>query len=199
MEYKGYKSVAYYLSAWQGNLKYSEIDLLEKLTQSYLPRKKRFDDLIAVNIGAGAGTSTITMLESRPDIVVFSVDIETTGNEAITNEHLRLAEVGMDKDGRVIRIWGNSAYVGLRFPIHPDILFVDGDHRYHELILDIKGWYDKVVMDGFIFFHDYTRDIWPDVQQAVDRLSATGCMIEVGKSETLICFKKISEYDFSGW
>lgn len=193
MEYKGFKSVAYWLSAWFGNLKTDEIDFLEKMTKEYLPKKKRFEDIIVVNIGAGSGTSAITFLETREDLIVYSIDIETNKNEAITNEHLRLRETGLDQSGRVIRVWGDSRYLGLRFPIQPDILFVDGDHREAGLVMDIEAWHNNVVKGGLIFFHDYDSKIWGEVKAVVDRYADMGCSKKLDVVNSLICFRKMCD------
>jgi len=193
MEYKGFPSVAHWLVAWFGNLKEDELTFLKLCVKQYLPAKKRFDDIIVVDIGAGSGTSTIAMLETREDLMVFSVDRETNKDEAITNEHLRLQETGLDKTGRVVRIWGDSKYVGLRFPIQPDILFVDGDHRTAGVVADIETWHNAVVKGGLIFFHDYDSELWGEVKAVVDRYEEWGCSKRVDVVNHLICFEKISD------
>ncbi len=45
-----------------------------------------------------------------------------------------------------------------------DFIYVDGDHRYELVLLDLKLWYPKLKKGGFFSGHDY--DV-PGVQQAV--------------------------------
>lgn len=47
-----------------------------------------------------------------------------------------------------------------------DLVFLDGDHRYHRVISDIDAWLPKVKKGGIIFGHDIN---WvEDVRKAVD-------------------------------
>lgn len=196
-EYQGYSTISRYLSAWQGLLKLPEIEMLEHFVATYKRVKPAKEDIIVVNIGAGAGTSTCVFLETRPDTLVFSVDINATHDEAITNEHLRLAETGLDRDGRVIRIWGDSKIVGKRFPVPIDILLIDGDHSINGLKGDIDMWYNKVINKGLVVFHDYDFHYWPDVTGVVDKFAESGCCTRLGLAEHLIFFRK--EKNFGGW
>lgn len=41
-----------------------------------------------------------------------------------------------------------------RLKIHPDILFIDGDHSYEGCGADIVAWYPWMNTGGIIFFHD---------------------------------------------
>lgn len=150
------------LSQWQGYMTLAEIDAIQNLT-SELPM-----DAIIVKIGAGAGTDTLAILEVCHDLVIFSIDIAAGEQPELTNEHLRLAETGDDKTGNVIRIWGDSKVVGLRWPITIDWLHVDGDHTPDGITGDIKTWFRHVRPGGFLSFHDYGDDKWPAVKETVD-------------------------------
>ena len=55
---------------WLGYIKHDEADFLKKLCLS-LP-----ENPFVVNIGAGAGTSALIFLESRPDLTSCTVDIQ---------------------------------------------------------------------------------------------------------------------------
>lgn len=48
-----------------------------------------------------------------------------------------------------------------------DIVYIDMDHSYDSVIRDIKLWFPKVKIGGFISGHDYHPG-WPDVTKAVD-------------------------------
>lgn len=154
---------AYELSDWQGYLTRPEIDFLKELARE-LPESP-----VIINIGAGAGTSTLSFLEEREDAVVFSVDIKADESEVTTNEHLRLSEVSLDKANRAIRIWGDSKIVGKAWPYFVDMVFVDGDHSKEGVYGDIVAWYPKIKIGGIIAFHDYGSERWTAVKYVVDK------------------------------
>lgn len=167
------------LADWQGYLTRQEIAFLKDLARQ-LPT-----DPVIVNIGAGAGTSTIAFLEARPDCVVFSIDLLTTERECTTNEHLRLAEIAPANAARVIRIWGDSSTVGRAWTFVVDMVFVDGDHLAPGVQADIDAWLPHTM--HVMAFHDYTRDRWPDVKAVVDR--AMGGREAIGHVDTVKAFR----------
>jgi SAM-dependent methyltransferase len=152
------------LSDWQHYMDYAEIDAMQNLA-AQLPL-----DAIIVKIGAGAGTDTLAILEVTQDVVIFSIDIAAGEQPIYTNEHLRLQETGDDQTGTVVRIWGDSKIAGLRWPIPVDWLHVDGDHSEAGLTGDLRTWYRHVKPGGFISFHDYGEEKWPDVKLVVDHM-----------------------------
>lgn len=157
---------AHELVDWQGYMSHAEVDAIQNLA-SELP-----EDGIIVKIGAGAGTDTLAILEVTHDVVIFSVDIAAGEQPALTNEHLRLAETGDDKSGCVIRIWGDSKVVGLKWPVEVDWLHIDGDHSYEGISGDIGIWLRHVKVGGFVSFHDYDDPKWPAVKEVVDEYMA---------------------------
>lgn len=48
-----------------------------------------------------------------------------------------------------------------------DWVYIDGDHRYKFVLLDLESWYPKVKSNGFIGGHDYDNR-GGDVQRAVE-------------------------------
>lgn len=49
-----------------------------------------------------------------------------------------------------------------------DLVFLDGDHRYREVVSDIDRFTPLVRSGGILAGHDYGRADWPGVKQAVD-------------------------------
>jgi predicted O-methyltransferase YrrM len=174
MEYR----TAHNLVDWQGYLYHDEVDLLHRLAARIKKTTHHgSDDPVFVNIGAGAGTSTIALLEGNADAIVYSVDIRADESPEYTNEHLRLPEANPTIARRVIRIWGDSRKVGRVWPFGADLIFVDGGHDYEEVKADIEAWYDKIWVGGIIAFHDYGfketdgSEQWPGVRRAVDEFA----------------------------
>ncbi len=66
-----------------------------------------------------------------------------------------------------------------------DIVFLDMDHIYEGIKLDIELWLPKVKRGGILAGHDYICEGYPDVKIAVDELlgeenikkSGGGCWI----------------------
>ena len=143
-----------------------EIDIMKKHVRK-LP-----ENAVIVIIGAGAGTSSLAILEERTDVVIFSIDtVFPTDHRYTPGEKENLKKAGMWDNGCVIQIIGSSQRIGKTWPYQYDMLFVDGDHRYEYVKPDIDLWIPKAKENAVIMFHDYTTsDIKPKsgVKRAVD-------------------------------
>lgn len=131
-----------------------DVDTLHTLVEM-LP-----ENPVIVNIGACFGTSALAMLEARPDAFIFSIDINICSKE---REHIDESQCDV---GQVVRVLGPSQDIS--WPWLVDMVFVDGAHGYPEVRRDIQAWRDRVKPGGILAFHDYGKDICPDVQPAVD-------------------------------
>jgi len=178
------KMTARQLVEWQGYMTMAEMESLQNIAGE-LPM-----DAIVVKIGAGAGTDTIAILEVTVDVLIFSIDILCAECEATTNEHLRLKESGFHDTGNVIRIWGDSKVVGLKWPFPLDWLHVDGDHSDEGISGDIKTWLRHVRPGGIVSFHDYGKDVWPAVKDVVDRTMKGQELLEQYCVDTLRVYRK---------
>ena len=154
----------------RGYITHPEVDCLHHLAS----RIKRLPYPVFINIGAGAGTSSVALLEGNSEAIVYSIDIRTTEREDETNEHLQIPEMDPRIASRIIRIWGDSKAVGKAWPYGVDIVFVDGDHGYDGVKGDISAWYETIWAGGIIAFHDYGikpsdgSEQFPSVRRAVD-------------------------------
>src|SRR5262249_29650597 len=52
-------------------------------------------------------------------------------------------------------------------PCDPDMVFIDGDHRYEAVKRDILKWQPKLKSGGLLCGHDRN---WPGVEQAIQEL-----------------------------
>lgn len=158
----------------------------EIITLKEIVGRLPFDPII-VQIGAERGTSTLAILEERPDCFIFSVDIGECQGETEN-----LIKAGLDVT-RVVRVLGKSQVIGTRWPYKFDMLFVDGDHSEAGVRGDIDAWIDKIKPDGIIVFHDYIQEPIPDhikgrVSYAVDGM-IKGKKEEIAWTNRLIAFK----------
>jgi len=48
-----------------------------------------------------------------------------------------------------------------------DFVFIDGSHKYEDVVADIKAWLPKIKKGGFLAGHDYVNT-WPEVVRAVN-------------------------------
>lgn len=106
-------------------------------------------DPIIVNIGAERGTSTLAILEERPDAQIFSIDVNPSMAEI---ENARKA--GLDTR-RIMRLLGRSQEIGAMWPFWVHFIWVDGDHSYEGVKGDIEAWLPKLTPKAIIAFHDY--------------------------------------------
>ena len=51
-----------------------------------------------------------------------------------------------------------------------DLIFIDADHHYDAVRLDIQLWTPKLKLGGWIGGHDYLEPMWPGVTRAVDEI-----------------------------
>jgi predicted O-methyltransferase YrrM len=49
-----------------------------------------------------------------------------------------------------------------------DFIFIDGDHRFDAIMMDIICWVPKIRKNGIIIIHDYYATGFYGVRQAVD-------------------------------
>jgi hypothetical protein len=115
---------------------------------------------LIINIGAGAGTGVVAVLEERPDAFVFSID-----KEEAKLERTSIQVCGLDPC-RCVRLLGRSWDVGKHFPFRVDLVFVDG---------------------GIIAFHDYNHDKVPGLTDVVDTYMK-GFEV-IGKHRYLIAYR----------
>lgn len=180
---------SYDIADKNGLLSYGEIDLTKMHVRTLPPQA------VVVIIGAGAGTSSIAMLEERLDITIFSVDSEfPTTNMYDPGEKQNLKRADLWKTGRVIQVLGTSQLYGQHWPVPYDMIFIDGDHRYDFVKRDIELWIPKAKENAVLIFHDYAdKKIKPKagVKQAVDELLlTTGEWEIVGHENVMVALKR---------
>lgn len=162
------------VQAWLGYLFTDELRALKELARS-LP-----SDPIVVNIGAGGGTSGLAFKESRPDLILITIDITDLSSPfgCLEGERIVLQDAGFVLGDGWHQIHGDSVEVGKRWnsygysdvlssnghstrlwPYGPaDMIFVDGGHLYEECAGDIVTWLPHVKPGGLLAVHDYRKD-----------------------------------------
>jgi precorrin-6B methylase 2 len=167
---------AYDVADQHGMMSRGEVELLQDCAL-FLPPAP-----VVVNIGAGAGTSALALLEKRKDIFIFSIDKRPRMLEPTV-----LRKAGLLKENRVWRVLGDSNRVGKYWPYPIDLCFVDGGHHDEAVIGDINAWKPKVKPGGYMLFHDYNHPNVPGLTVIVDDMMAD--WERVGSSRYLVAFK----------
>lgn len=142
-----------------------------------------------VNVGAGAGTSSLAMAEANPSAKIVSVDVSPGGPlGGFEGETNAFASAGRP---RPIQIQGKSHYVAENWPKSQpiDLIFIDDGHLEDEIRGDITLWLPHVKDDGVIVFHDYGEERWPDVKKVVDELMLGKYQV-ITIVDKLIAFRK---------
>jgi len=65
-----------------------------------------------------------------------------------------------------------------------DLVFIDADHSYKSCIEDIRAWWPKVKIEGYIGGHDYDHPDQGSVKQAVDEFFGNDYVVELAQNRT---------------
>lgn len=185
-------------------MSYTSQDVQEWLRYFYPIELPAFKDLVAdlppypvvVNIGAGGGTSGLAIAETRPDLVLVTIDIQDLSSPfgCLEAERQVMAKAGLthyelgknwiqicDDSKDVANDWESLSTTWLPSPM-VNMVYVDGDHSYEGCAGDITGWLPWLKPGGLMIVHDYAKATfppgpdgphpqpWPGVDQAVQEL-----------------------------
>lgn len=188
----------------------AEVAALKELAQSLPPNP------VVVNIGAGAGTSGLAFMESRPDLKLITIDVQYEdspfGCLIAEARVLKEAGYGFPFDNRYYQVQNDSVIAGLEWqqwnpgdggkkPV--DLVFVDGLHTYNGCKGDILAWLPNIKKGSIIAVHDYDKKTvykrddlpdkiphplpWPGVDRAVRKFLCP-YFTKVLHIDTLIAF-----------
>jgi predicted O-methyltransferase YrrM len=150
-----------------GMLSLEEINALSDITKS-LPKNP-----LVVNIGAGTGTSSLVVAETRDDAEIWTIDMREGGPYGgLENERNAFNIAGLPRPNQILSMSVEAAKIWKDANLEEeiDLLIIDAGHLYDECADDIKSWKPMVKKDGIILFHDYNAEPWPGVALAVDLL-----------------------------
>lgn len=178
-----------------------ELPALKQLAESLPPNP------VIVNIGAGAGTSGLAFMESRPDVILYTIDIQDSSSPfgCLEAERNVFASAGFPKEGQVWEQMCNDSHLAgvcWREADYPsvDMVFIDGDHSYDGCKDDIMLWIPNLKPGGIMAVHDYQKAMipdnpdgphprpWPGVDRAVDEF-LIGKYEEILRVDSLIAFR----------
>lgn len=124
------------------------------------------ESIRAVEIGVERGRNALDVLKNMSGINLTLVD-PYTGSEIKPPQSPEILEIN--------RVYGPkwmlmpSLEAGMMVPDGWfDFVYIDGDHRYEEVVKDICMWLPKVRKGGILAGHDYSEPSIAGVKQAVD-------------------------------
>ena len=156
-----------------GYLRKDEVHLLNRVVRSL---KK---GAVVINIGAGTGTTAISVLEERPDLAktFYTIDNREDSNPygGLLNEREVFKSVDMT---HLLpnQILGDSKQVGKEWKGPKiDFLIIDAGHYYDDCYGDMTAWEPHLKNGALIAINDYGTERWRWVKLAVDdRMKQTG-------------------------
>jgi len=191
-----------------GYLSPNEIKYLKTLSNSFK------EPPVIVNIGAGAGTSGLSFMESRKDKFLYTIDITDKSNPfgCLEAERIQFKNAGFCLDEHNHQIHKDSVTVGKNWKDYYvdgshkkiDLVFIDGEHSYEGCIGDFESWLPNVKKNGIISIHDYNKkEAFKDkfvkgqphpvallgVDKAVSELLSNSDIELIGTSDSIIAFR----------
>ena len=128
---------------------------------------------VIVEIGSYLGRSTRALADNTPGIVYALDDWYGPRDFPLTPEQRKLVAprfcehmsgVLLTKVRPLVVDHKDAHFVGVR----PDMVFIDGDHEYENVLVDIEFWKLLLQPGGLLCGHDW--DVFPGVNRAVQEL-----------------------------
>ena len=143
------------------------------MTQNqYLPEKvliPHFGDkpLVGVEIGVLGASGTVAMLNRMPKLKLYAIDpwkhfdkaeYEAENPQEYHDENYEIAK------HRVAEYWNRVTLIkmtsdeAVKLIPEVDFVWIDGDHRYEQVVRDINNYKVKIKKGGIIGGHDYWKE-----------------------------------------
>jgi hypothetical protein len=140
---------------------------------------------IGIEIGTDQGTTTEYLLRTIPDLTLYGVD-DYTENRTENVQNLTF-QIYMNKvspySNRFFHYRKTSNDAVDEFKDESvDFVFVDGDHRYAQVLKDCHNYYPKVKNGGLFCGHDWSL---PDVNRAIVEFA-----LSIGKFDSIKTMKQ---------
>lgn len=159
-----------------------------KRWEAIIERLPRNIPIIGAEIGIKKGDTSYRLLQARPMLTLIMVDpweVPPAGSSYAKEADENALKPQKLHDTCYKQTLARVAFAGKRAVIYreysetvakkiPDhslyFAFLDGDHSYEGLSLDIDLWLPKIKPGGFLSGHDYQHPKLPGVKKAVDEV-----------------------------
>ncbi|KKM11490.1 hypothetical protein LCGC14_1720870 [marine sediment metagenome] len=142
---------AHALAATRQFLVAQDVDLIRELIRR-LREQEPQRVLQVVDIGAGSGTTALSVFAEVPDkVLVRTVDHDA---QALAYSKLAVSNIGRLRDWRGF-VGDSARAIFERGGQDIDLLLVDAEHTYKAVLADLAAWLPLLRDSGFVWIHDY--------------------------------------------
>lgn len=154
------------------------------------------DNSVLVELGTWKGASACIMSAAKEKSKIFTIDnfradvyYDRRGIEI--EQEIKKTRDNLKELGNITLLMGNNTDCATWWnkELVINLLFIDSDHRYESVKLDIKDWLPFVIEGGFVLFHDYESH--EGVLPAVDEFIEAGKLEKVDQVLSLLVTKKL--------
>lgn len=130
------------------------------------------ENLVGAEVGVHLAENAKNIYNFLNPKALFLIDpwknyIDPDSFEVIGESQRIIAEERM-KDCKNIKFLRMTSLEAVNFvPDGIDFVYIDGNHSFVSVLLDMKAWFEKIKHGGILAGHDY-HDSMPQVQMAVD-------------------------------
>lgn len=142
-----FENLMYLFSSSVENRKIVRLNLQEAALL-YKTAKKSTGNIVEIGRKYG-GSALLLASAAADDQIVYSVDV---ADNTKVKGNFKLAPESVTKKIRLLK--GLSKDVADKWTSPIGLIFIDGDHTYDGVALDIKKWCPFVVKGGYAIFHD---------------------------------------------
>jgi len=136
-------------------------------------------NLIGAEIGVFEGEHALEMLQNLPIKKLYLIDPYDSYGEyyEISNKVLHTAkqkagDLLIKFASQIEFVQGQAAHVVNVIPDNLDFVYIDGNHAYKYVLLDLETYWPKVLDTGGVLCgHDYNNNNIPGVTQAVNEFA----------------------------
>lgn len=177
----------------------SEKELLTLFYYAFFQKKNG----LIVEIGSFKGKSAVCMATAlkkagRPEkVIAIDPHINThqpdvvpayQENESYQSFLKNLSEHQVREYVEPIRATSQNAANGWNRPIR--LLFIDGSHRYEDVLLDIQLWERWLIRGGILIFHDTGSGRFPGVTRAIQET-----IVPSNRFHTILCLSNMTVFE----
>lgn len=126
-------------------------------------------------LGVGAGTTALAILEKRPDAIVVGVDI----SEDAINWSRKLIENTGHSEAYFTNHADASAAAATLADETFDLVMLDTSHEYGDTCRELAAWLPKLRPGGILWAHDYDGPDSQGVRKAINELWEAGDLVEI--------------------